>query len=142
MSDEKTTKDDKESKGVKIRDRRRFDSGGNERSEDSAPEPSSASSTSVMNEARESAEPGSESLNFSAFIMSLATQTLMQLGEMKPPPGISISVDRDAAHQTIEILRLLQRKTKGNLDEAEAKLMEEIVHTLMMSYVKSTSSSS
>ncbi len=137
--------EEKDKKSIKIDDKRRFDSTGNERADtgqvptDSAARPAAPKSQAVMQEARESAPAQEESITFSAFIMSLATQTLMQLGEMKPPPGLSISIDKEAARQTIDIIRLLQAKTKGNLDSAEAKLLDEILHALMMSYVKVTS---
>lgn len=140
---------EKEPKGIKVLDRRRFDSVGNERS-DEAPrevkppaEPAPRSQPAPKRTATATIEPPApegegeeEGINFSSFVMSLATQTLMQLGEMEPPPGVEIHVDREAARQTIDILRMLQRRTEGNLDENEAKLIEEILHTLMMSYVK------
>ena len=134
--------EEKDSKGIRIDDKRRFDAEGNERDGKPAAgasqsQPSSSQSHAVVKEARNDAQP-QEEINFSSFIMSLATQTLMQLGEMQAPPGLSISIDTEAARQTIDILRLLQRKTKGNLDAAEDKLLEEILHALMMSYVKVT----
>ena len=75
-------------------------------------------------------------IDFSSFIISLATQALVQLGQMKAPPGIEIKPDRESARQTIDILSLLQLKTKGNLDPAEAQLFEEILHSLRMAYVR------
>ena len=77
-------------------------------------------------------------MTFGSFIMSLATQALMQLGEMKPPPGMPMEKDVDAARQTIDILNLLETKTRGNLDAAEKQLMEKILTTLRMSFVRAT----
>lgn len=141
--------EEKEPKGIKIVDRRRFDATGNDRDEPGEkaspkPAPQPVASQAEISPRADAAVAESfggedEPINFSSFVMSLATQTLMQLGEMKPPPGLEINVDREAARQTIDILRMLQRKTAGNLDASEAKLLEEILHTLMMSYVKVTS---
>jgi hypothetical protein len=60
----------------------------------------------------------------------------MQLGEIKPPDGVHIPIDIDAAKRTIEVLAMLQDKTKGNLSEEERGLLEEVLHTLRISFVK------
>lgn len=141
--------DENDKKSFKVLDRRRFDSVGNERDESAKPAASAppvsstlqAKESTPMNANEPSATPeldGHEEINFSSFVMSLATQSLMQLGEMKPPPGVAISVDKEAARQTIDILSMLQKKTASNLDAAEAKLLEEILHALRISYVKAT----
>jgi hypothetical protein len=80
-------------------------------------------------------EPTGE-IDLSAFVMSLATQALMQLGAMQPPAGVTVPVDHESAKQTIEILSMLKVKTKGNLDKEESKLFDDILHSLRMSYVK------
>lgn len=77
-------------------------------------------------------------INFSSFVVSLATQALMQLGEMPPPPGVELPVDPAGAKQTIDILAMLQSKTKGNLDGNEERLLNEILHNLKLSYVRRT----
>jgi hypothetical protein len=61
----------------------------------------------------------------------------MQLGVMQPPPGLDIKIDREAARQTIDILAMLQQKTKGNLEPSEVSMMEEMLHSLRMAYVRS-----
>ena len=87
-------------------------------------------------EMKEEQAPPMQELNFSSFVVSLATQALMQLGEMPVPEGVNIPKDKDAAKQTIDILSILSHKTTGNLDDSEAKLMEEILHNLRMAFVK------
>jgi hypothetical protein len=76
-----------------------------------------------------------ESISFEAFIMSLATQSLVLMGEMKNPE-IDVAVDREAARQMIDIIAMLQDKTKGNLSMQESKMIEEIVHNLRISFVR------
>jgi Domain of unknown function (DUF1844) len=149
MSDE-----DKEEKAFVVKDRRRFDSDGNEKSEGSNkaveravkennhPEQTTKSKMdTIANEERLSSSlnkssSSNEEIDFSSFIMSLATQVLMQLGEIKPPPGVAIDIDKAAAKQSIEILGMLQNKTKGNLDANETHLLEQILHNLRLSFVK------
>jgi hypothetical protein len=77
-----------------------------------------------------------ESMSFTSFVMSLATQSMVQMGEMQPPVGMEIPVDLESSRQTIDILGMLQRKTRGNLSSEEARFMEEVLHTLRMAYVR------
>ena len=53
-------------------------------------------------------------MNFEKFIASLYMSALMQLG-MAAPEGGKPHVDLMGARQTIDIIGLLQEKTKGNL---------------------------
>jgi hypothetical protein len=132
--------DDNAKQGFKVADKRRFDASGNETG--SAESASSLEASNKGNSAdpkpdaaKPKSRPGQE-IDFSSFVMSLATQAVVQLGEMPAPAGVQIDVDVSAAKQTIDILSMLQDKTKGNLEASEASLIEEILHTLRMSYVK------
>ncbi len=131
MADEKAEQE--ESSGFVVRDKRRFNEEGEKRNEAEA-EPKQ---DFVM---KESSEPESTDErpgpDFSAFVLSLATQALVQLGEMPAPEGVQIPVNVAVAKQTIDILSMLAEKTRGNLSETEEKLMQEILHNLRMSYVK------
>jgi len=136
----------KSSSGFKIEDRRRFDMQGNERqvagtlekeAEVSAGSP--AGGKMEKNNGLKAAPQEEKPLppiNFSSFVISLATQALMQLGQVKPPAGVDINVDRAAAKQTIDLLSMLEEKTKGNLDEEEVRLLSEVLHNLRLSFVK------
>lgn len=150
--------DEDNKSGFKVMDRRRFDSEGEERTASSGqaassakPGPSIAPSgkvgaQNVVNNEQKSGRaemPPSDTgdITFSSFIMSLATQALMQLGEMKPPPGVDIPLDPIAAKQTIDIIALLDEKTKGNLNASEAEFLEDILHNLRIGFVKKTNKS-
>lgn len=149
------SEDEKKEKAFVVKDKRRFDSTGNERGDEdksvqdvakSTPKKSepklSPKSESVAPESSDSGEDNNGNgieFDFSSFIMSLATQALMQLGEIKPPPGMNIGIDRNSARQSIEIIGMLQVKTKGNLDADESRLIEQILHNLRLSYVKASS---
>jgi hypothetical protein len=75
-------------------------------------------------------------LNFSSFIISLATQASIQLGLLRPPQGMSVDVDIEAAKQTIDIIGLIEKKTRGNLDSEEQTLISNILHELRIGYVQ------
>lgn len=75
-------------------------------------------------------------VDFSSFIMSLATQALVQLGEVPPPNGLSLPVDKVAAKHTIDILTMLDEKTRGNLDPGEQHLLSEILYELRVRFVR------
>jgi tellurite resistance protein len=140
------SEEDKKTQSFKVTDRRRIDEEGAERPVDTAAKVTSSESIATSQTAtKQSALSSSEDVhvredtaevNFSSFIMSLATQALMQLGHIKPPPGVDLAIDREAARQTIDLIALLQTKTKGNLDSEEAHLIEEIVNSLRFQFVQ------
>ena len=130
-SDFSSQASDGESKLSRAEQMTREKSSAQEMSEEgSSPSPSDPSSPST----RES-DPEGE-VNFTSFVMSLATQTMVQLGEMDPPPGMEIPIDVESAGHTIEIISMLQRKTKGNLSSDESRFVMEVLNTLRMSYVR------
>lgn len=132
-----------------VKDKRRFDSEGNSRDNEveqgavtrsahsgqAAGTKSADTGARTAQQAASSREARAPEINFSSFVMSLATQALMQLGDMPAPEGMDIPVDRVAAKQTIDILAMLQEKSVGNLDDNEKRLIEEVLHNLRMSYV-------
>ena len=123
--------------GFIIKDKRRFDDSGEEKpksqAESEKPAEATAGKTGKTVESRDAAP---EEVTFSSFVVSLATQAMMQLGEIKPPDGVSIPVDLESAKRMIDLLSMLQEKTRGNLDEAENNLLEDILHSLRLSFVK------
>ena len=131
--------------GFKVMDRRRFDESGNERSEGSSRSSSQADSRRADSSASPHAdeEAGATShttalaeITFGSFIFSIAHQALMQMGEVPPPPGVDLPKDVEGARQTIDIIAMLERKTKGNLDQEEQRLMTDVLHNLRMCFVK------
>ena len=142
--------DNEERKGFVVKDNRRFDSEGNERdkstSKVNAPitevKPDSVATSSAKPRSApppsENGEKGERTIDFSSFIVSLGTQALMQLGMIKAPEGIEMEIDPVGAKQTIDILDMLEKRTKGNLTEDETKLLTEVLHSLRMSFVKAT----
>ncbi len=80
-------------------------------------------------------------LSFSAFLTSLGYQTLMHLGEVPHPETQERSQDLEAAKETIDLLMMLDAKTKGNRTPEENKLIENLLSQLQMKFVEKSSSS-
>jgi len=75
-------------------------------------------------------------VNFSTFILSLYSSTLVQLGEMKDPVTGTREQNLDLAKQTVDMISMLEQKTRGNLDNEEENLMKSLLHELRLAYVK------
>lgn len=76
-----------------------------------------------------------ETVDFPSFIVSLATQALAFLGEIPNPENAERSVNIPAARQVIDIVAMLEEKTKGNLNNDESKLVTEVLTSLRMAFV-------
>ena len=74
-------------------------------------------------------------IDFSTHILSLASSAMCALGAMPAPGGETMTLDLDAAHHLIDVLGMLQEKTKGNLDESEQKLLQSLLYDLRVAYV-------
>ena len=72
---------------------------------------------------------------FITLISSLSSQAWIQLGKMKNPVTDKIEKNLDAASMSIDMLSMLHEKTKNNLDEYEAKLLEQSLNDLRMNFV-------
>jgi len=75
-------------------------------------------------------------ISFSTFIFSLNSSALVHLGLVEDPASGQKAKNLPVAKQTIDILGLLEEKTRGNLSNDEEKLLENILHDLRMVYVK------
>jgi hypothetical protein len=79
-------------------------------------------------------QPG---VSFAGFVLSLATTAAVHFGDLADPStGEREQPDLAAAHQMIELIALLQEKTKGNLTSDEAKLVDDLLYELRMRYVQ------
>lgn len=76
--------------------------------------------------------------SFSVLVTSLATQALMALGQVPDPSG-KIVRQLDQARQLIDLLGILEEKTKGNLTRDEAAMLEGVLHELRMAFVAAQS---
>lgn len=74
-------------------------------------------------------------VDFSTHILSLASTVLIALGKMPAPDGAPHPLDLETARHLIDVLGMLEAKTKGNLDEPEQKLLQSLIYDLRVAYV-------
>ena len=164
--------DQDKDQGIKIVDKRRFSDEGVEREESSpssskgetaavrnvagAAVAGAAERSAQAGKIQSSAKPeepvaveggqrrggGSATVNFNNFVLGLGTQALVLLGEIPNPETGLVSANLSAAKQTIDILGMLEEKTKGNLDENEATLLTEVLSSLRLAFVDRVNSKS
>ena len=76
-------------------------------------------------------------ISFGSFIISLASTAALHFGDIPDPQtGERHEPDLVAAQQMIDLISLLQEKTKGNLTPDEAKLVDDLLYELRMRYVQ------
>ncbi|MCP4745215.1 MAG: DUF1844 domain-containing protein [Desulfobacteraceae bacterium] len=78
-------------------------------------------------------------IDFSTFVLSINSSALVQLGLIEDPAGAQKAKNLPMAKQTIDILAMLEEKTKGNLTNDEENILKNILYELKMLYVKETS---
>lgn len=75
-------------------------------------------------------------IDFSTFVMSLNASALVSLGVIPDPVTNTTSKNLPLGKQTIDIIGMLEEKTKGNLTPDEAKLLKGMLYDLRITYVK------
>jgi hypothetical protein len=86
------------------------------------------------------ANPGADHLppmDFERLVQSIYMTTLMQLGGATPE-GEQPRVDILGARQSIDMLGILEQKTKGNLTSDEARLLDGALFELRMAFLEIT----
>lgn len=81
--------------------------------------------------------PGSDGtppIDFTTFVLSMSTSCMIQLGELASPDGAQ-DQDLPGARQTLEILLMLEEKTRGNLSGDEERVLHHVVDDLRARYV-------
>ncbi len=118
--------------GFVIRDRRA--SGGGEAA------PAIASTTHESRPAAAVTTESSQSVptppvTFSSFVISLGSSSLMLMGEQLDPQQPSMPVNLPQAKEIIDLLSVLEDKTKGNLTSDEQTVLRDMLYALRMKYV-------
>jgi hypothetical protein len=77
---------------------------------------------------------GTPPIDFSTFVLSMSTSCMIQMGELASPDGAQ-HVDLVMARHTIEILQVLDEKTRGNLTGEEERVLHHVVDDLRARYL-------
>jgi hypothetical protein len=124
-----------------IKDKRIFGKGDEdqpikEETEKPLDDATSEESESVEAQEQEAEDYQLPEINFATFIFSLNHSVLVHLGVMDDPSTGKKVRNLPIAKQTIDILGMLEEKTKGNLIEDEEKMLKNILYDLRMIYIK------
>lgn len=75
-------------------------------------------------------------IDFSTFIISLSSSALYHMGGFQDPYSGKTSMNLDLAKQSIDIIAMLEAKTRGNLNPEEQKLITHVLYDMRMRYVE------
>ena len=85
-----------------------------------------------------SADDALPQFDFATFVLSLSHSALMHLGEAPDPETGSVQKNLPLARQTIDLIAMLEEKTRGNLVGDEERLIGQILFDLRMRFVEHT----
>jgi hypothetical protein len=129
--------------GFKVVDRRSFSADGTPREGDPAPdehrgEPSGrlVATPSTQFEAEPAEDLVEGATDFETLVSYLSTTALFQLGLLAGPSGERIPADLLNAQRTINLLEVLQDKTRGNLTPDEERVLEATLYELRLGFVE------
>jgi len=123
-----------EEKGFKVKDKRKIYDGEPPKDKQAASQAEEHKEEAPKQAAGQDSAPLPE-INFSTFILSLSTSTLMHLGELPNPETKQIGKNLPLAKQTIDLINMLKEKTEGNLDHEEDQLITNLLYDLKLKYV-------
>ena len=125
-------------KGFTIKDRRAFSEEAAETNKDADQPADSDSETTEQASSREDSEPFSQmpAINFPTFLISLNASAMVHLGLMEDPATGEKTKNLPMAKQTIDILSMLEEKTKGNLSDDEEQMLKNIIYDLRINFVR------
>jgi hypothetical protein len=130
---------DQKSSGFTVTDRRSF-------AGEAAPPKEEAPVPATPPEPPATAEPATEGrkertmppVDFGTFVLSLGSSAIMHLGEFEHPESGKVEKDLGMAKHTIDLLDMLQAKTKGNLTPQEDQLIESLLYDLRIRFVQAS----
>lgn len=75
-------------------------------------------------------------IDFTSFLLGLASSALIHLGITPHPESGSMTVDLTAARETLDVLSMLREKTKGNLTDEEERFFGSLLADLRLKFVE------
>lgn len=90
----------------------------------------------TMDEATPNKKDPLPKIDFSSFILSLYSSGLVQLGKVEDPTTGKKDINLNLARHTIDMIAMLEEKTKGNLTEEEKNLLKALLSEIRMAFVE------
>ena len=129
--------DDPKSSGFKVSDRRSFAPGAAPGAAGDESRPADAPATEAAAPPRSTGTTTAlPPVDFHTFVLSLGSSALLHLGELEAPGSEGPQKDLALAKHTIDVLVMLEEKTRGNLSPAEEKLITSLLYDLRLRYVE------
>lgn len=139
MSDQR---EEEKEESFKVTDRRKFSAEGEflghgeEERPAAEPPPRPAEPRSADPKRAQSRDPAAQpEVDFSSFVLSLATSAMVNMGEIADPATGKKVESLEGARHMIELLSMLQEKTQGNLSAEESRLLEGVLYELRMKFL-------
>ena len=137
---ERMPEDKKGPEDFKVFDRRSFSTDGSrlEPAETPAEQPNTEEEGRSAGAVADWAEPSPAAppVSFHTLVSYLATTAMFQLGLLAGPSGERIPLDLANARRTLDLLDILQEKTRGNLTPEEGKLLDDVLYELRLSFLE------
>jgi len=95
-----------------------------------------SSATSQQTRQEQSPSRSLPQASFTALVSSLMAQVFFALGMIEDPKTHKRYRDLELAKHNIDLLAMLEEKTKGNLTEEEKKVLDEALYEVRMAYVR------
>jgi hypothetical protein len=135
--------EEQEEQSFRVTDKRGFREDGEspppENSEKAGEKPATEPTFSAEKGPSDKEIPPRPPIDFPSYILSYYTQGLVLLGEVPNPYTNKKEEDVEAVRHTIDILSMLEQKTKGNLASDEQQLLESVLYELRMKFMAKTS---
>jgi hypothetical protein len=129
--------EEKKGSGFVIKDKRLFDETGKTNADEIEKSPVHEETPKMQEETKLKDDFDFPPITFTNFVLSLSTSALFHFGDFPDPAsGTESQKNLPAAKQTIDILDMVNEKTKGNLDEQENNLIQGVLYELKLRYVK------
>jgi hypothetical protein len=133
---------EQEEQGYRVTDKRGFREDSEEKAPDAtdkAEEQTVKDSTIAAGDSTQEQEASQRPpIDFPSYLLSYYTQGLVLLGEVPNPYTNKKEEDIEAARHTIDILSMLEQKTRGNLSKEEQQLLESVLYELRMKFMAKT----
>ncbi len=75
-------------------------------------------------------------VDFTSFVLGMAQTALFQMGLIQLPGSEQPKKDMPGARQTIDIIAMIEEKTRGNLTDDEKKVINDTLFQLRMAFVE------
>jgi len=137
-------KEEEEGSGFRVTDRRLFRERGEpnqapEGEKPAAPPPAAEPPRAAAPPEPSGPEPEAHPpIDFGSYVWSYYAQALVLLGEVPDPSTNAVEQDLEAARQVLDLLGMLQEKTRGNLTPEEARVLDQVLYELRMKFMART----